>query len=214
MALKDRIQEAMDAAKKTAADLARATGKTPGAVSQWLDGTTKSIKGDTAAALQLATGFSATWLATGKGPKKSGSNVEAGPEIRGAVPLISWVQAGSWSAANDPLQPGEAERWMACLVPHSEGTYALRVKGDSMTAPHGNTRSYPEGSYIFVDPAKRSPVNGDRIVAKLEGEDAVTFKVYKNEDGRQWLHPLNPAHDPIRQPFSVLGTVIGKWEDG
>lgn len=103
---------------------------------------------------------------------------------------------------------------MPCIAPHSKATFVLRVKGDSMTAPHGNTRTYPEGSFVFVDPAKRSPINGDRIIARLWGADEVTFKVYKAEDGRQWLQPLNPAHEPIREQFSVIGTVIGKWEDG
>lgn len=38
--------------------------------------------------------------------------------------------------------------------------------------------------------------------------------VYKNEDGKQWLMPLNPLHEPIREKFHILGTVLGKWEDG
>lgn len=80
-----------------------------------------------------------------------------------------------------------------------------------MTAPHG--KSYPEGSIIIVEPDRRSPINGERIVAKLSGSEDVTFKVYKEEDGRRWLQPLNPSHEPIREPFKVLGTVIGKWED-
>lgn len=83
-----------------------------------------------------------------------------------------------------------------------------------MTAPSGNARTYPEGCFIFVDPERRSPVNGDRIVACLVGSNEVTFKVFKDEDGRRWLQPLNPSHEPIREPFKVLGTVIGKWEDG
>ncbi len=140
-----------------------------------------------------------------------GSNVSDGPIIKGEVPLISWVQAGDWNDAEDPFQPGDAEKWMPCPVNHSESTYALRVRGDSMTAQHG--RSYPEGCIIYVDPEKRMPVNGTRIVAKLEGSNDVTFKVYKNEDGRQWLQPLNPQHPPIFDQFKVLGTVIGKWED-
>lgn len=142
------------------------------------------------------------------------SNVLSGPDIRGKVPLISWVRAGSFCEAADPFTPGDAERWMDCPVNHSETTFALRVRGDSMTAPHGNGRTYPEGCIIFVDPERRSPVNGDRIVACLDGSHEVTFKVYKNEDGRQWLQPLNPTHEPIRLPFKVLGTVLGKWEDG
>lgn len=142
------------------------------------------------------------------------ANTEPGPDIRGKVPLISWVRAGEWCEAADPFQPGDAERWMDCPVSHSSSTFALRVRGDSMTAPHGNSRTYPEGCFIFVDPERKTPVNGDRIVACLEGSHEVTFKVYKNEDGRQWLQPLNPSHEPIREPFKVLGTVLGKWEDG
>ena len=102
---------------------------------------------------------------------------------------------------------------MDCPVSHSASTFALRVRGDSMTAPHGSGKSYPEGCYIFVDPERRAPVNGDRVVACLSGSDEVTFKVYKNEDGRQWLQPLNPAHEPIRDNFHILGKVLGKWED-
>lgn len=139
------------------------------------------------------------------------SNVEPAPEVRGGVPLISWIQAGEWNEASDPFHPGEAEAWIPSIKPHSDRAFALRVRGDSMTTSHGKT--YPEGCIIIVEPERRSPVNGERIVAKLEGSNEVTFKVYKEEDGRRWLQPLNPNHEPIREPFKVLGTVIGKWED-
>jgi SOS-response transcriptional repressor LexA len=142
------------------------------------------------------------------------ANVEAGPVLRGQVPLISWVRAGEWCEASEPLARADVERWMDCPVSHSAGTYALRVRGDSMTAPSGAARSYPEGSFIFVDPERRSPVNGERVVACLKDSNEVTFKVYKNEDGKQWLMPLNPLHEPIREKFHILGTVLGKWEDG
>ncbi len=162
--------------------------------------------------LAAACGVSVAWLANGEGPMVALSNVEPGPAVRGLVPLISWVRAGSWCEASDPLQPGDAEEWLPCPAAHSPGTFALRVRGDSMTAPHGNSRTYPEGCIIFVDPERKSPVNGDRVVACLVGQHEVTFKIYKNEDGRQWLQPLNPSHEPIREAFHVLGTVIGKWE--
>lgn len=169
-----------------------------------------------------ACGVDVNWLAKGEGnmlPRPAQPhlqqlvNTSPGPDLRGKVPLISWVQAGDFCQATDVMTPGEAERWMHCPVSHSPGSFALRVRGDSMTAPHGNSRSYPEGCFIFVDPERREPVNGDRVVACLSGTDEVTFKVYKNEDGRQWLQPLNPSHEPIRENFHILGAVIGKWED-
>lgn len=179
-------------------------------------------------ALQLAAAFGMTVemlqsdaehdvvaLMAGAGRPRSpseASNVEPASGSRGDVPLISWVAASDWCEAGDPYPPGVAEEWLPCPARHSKGTFALRVRGDSMTAPHGNTRTYPEGCVIFVDPERRSPANGDRIIACLEGAHEVTFKVYKNEDGRQWLAPLNPSHEPIRDPFRVLGTIIGKWE--
>ena len=70
MELKDRIREAMDGAGLKPLQLARATKKSSGAVTQWIDGTTKSLKAETASALEKATGYRADWIVTGKGEKK------------------------------------------------------------------------------------------------------------------------------------------------
>lgn len=138
-------------------------------------------------------------------------NTEPGPNLRAPVPLISWVTAGAFDTANDPLLPGEAEEWLPTPRNSGKHTYALRVRGDSMTAPHG--KSYPDGCIIFVDPEKRSPSTGDRIIAKLDGTDEVTFKQFISDAGRMWLKPLNPQYPLITEQFRVLGTIIGKWED-
>jgi transcriptional regulator with XRE-family HTH domain len=71
MTLSDRIREALAHSGKTQAQIAAETRKSPGAVSQWLDGRIKSLKAETAEALERATGFSSTWLVTGKGPSRS-----------------------------------------------------------------------------------------------------------------------------------------------
>ncbi len=68
MALKDRIQELVDVGHKRAA-LAKAAGKSPAAVTHWLNGETKEIKADSAAGLQTLTGYSSVWISEGKGPK-------------------------------------------------------------------------------------------------------------------------------------------------
>lgn len=218
MPLADRLLTAMERAGLSQADLARACDVKPPSVNGWLSGKAKFLRGENLLKASAALRVNEKWLATGEGPMLGSqdalSNVEPGPRLRGKVPLVSWVQAGNWCEALTPLHVTESERWMDCPVNHSSQTFALRVRGDSMTAPSGNNRSYPEGCYIFVDPERRDPVNGDRVVACLLDAHEVTFKVYKNEDGRQWLQPLNPSHEPIREPFRVLGTVLGKWEDG
>lgn len=128
-----------------------------------------------------------------------------------AVPLISWVRAGAWEAAADPYQPGDADEWLPCPAPHGPHTYALRVSGDSMTAPYG--RSYPHGCVIYVDPAQSGGVStGDPIIAKIDGEDGVTFKAFVEDGGRSYLKPLNPAYPLITDPFRVLGKVIGMYD--
>ena len=69
MELKDRLREVMEGAGLKKLQFAKAAGVSSGAVTQWLDGSTKAIKSSKAAALQAATGYSAVWIATGVGDK-------------------------------------------------------------------------------------------------------------------------------------------------
>lgn len=196
--------------------LSELSGIGQGVISKIERGTIKKTTG--IVALARALDCNPVWLETGEDQpgESAGQNIKTGnvgaiKAPAGEVPVISWVQAGAWHEVSEAFQPEDAERYLPIFRGHSSQTYALKVRGDSMTSPHG--KSYPQGSYIIVDPAKVSPDNGDRIIAKLEGSAEVTFKVYKDEDGRKWLAPLNSSHQPITEPFKVLGTVIGKWED-
>lgn len=208
----DRLKPEMDARGMDITKLATAMGISFQAVAKVRDGgrfgTTNNIK-----AAKIF-GLNSDWLASGKGPKKASeqeSNVTAARAFTGEVPVISWVQAGAWQDIADTFEPEDAERFLPIFRGHSVQTYALKVRGDSMTAVYG--KSYPEGCYVIVDPEKRSPVNGDRIIAITPGSKEATFKIFKDEDGRRWLAPLNTTHQIINEPFEVLGTVIGKWED-
>lgn len=172
-------------------------------------------------------GYAVDWITDGRGPKRQNagvvlssdtphsyahvdSDVSPGPDVKGRVPLISWVQAGVWNEAIDIYEPGYAEEWLPILQNGGSQAYALRVEGDSMTSSYG--KSYPEGTIIIVNPDLRSPSTGQRVVAKLNGTNKVTFKVFVEEDGRRWLKPLNPQHPPIYDEFDVIGTVTAKYE--
>lgn len=138
-------------------------------------------------------------------------NTQAAPDRRGVVPLISWVQAGDWMEAQDHYATGDAEAWMPCPTGHGPHTFALRVRGDSMTAGYG--RSYPNGCLIYVDPDQRGGItSGDRVVARLTGSNEVTFKVFIEDAGRLFLKPLNPQYPIIDAPFDLIGKVICKLE--
>lgn len=139
------------------------------------------------------------------------ANVAPGPRIQGHVPVISWIQAGAFCEAVDPFEPGDAEEWLPCPAKHSDRAYALRVKGDSMTSPHPGQKSYPEGTYIFVDPEKPL-TNGCRVVAKLNGE--VTFKTYAEDMGRTFLRPINPSYpamDITDKDVTFCGVLLGSY---
>jgi len=71
MSLKDRIREAMELRpdlKK--GEFAKQIGISGGALSQILNGDTKTLMAETAVEMERITGFRAYWLVKGKGSKK------------------------------------------------------------------------------------------------------------------------------------------------
>lgn len=127
------------------------------------------------------------------------------------VPLISCVSAGEFKEIIDNFQPGYAEDWYMRPNKGSESVVAMKVDGDSMTAPYGKT--YPSGCIIFIDPENRNPENGQPVLAKINGDDKITFKQFVIDGNTRFLRPLNPTYPPIMEKFRILGTVIGKYED-
>ena len=70
MSLQERINEAIAGSGMSPAEFARAAKVSQSAINQLCSGGTKSLKADTAAHIEIATGYKATWLAIGKGQKK------------------------------------------------------------------------------------------------------------------------------------------------
>ncbi|WP_158891928.1 MULTISPECIES: LexA family transcriptional regulator [unclassified Pseudomonas] len=204
------------------ARLAKATGVTAKAASKWLNGET--VPGSEKL-LKLASelGVRREWLEYGEGLERHSipaaqatepANTEPAPANRGNIPLISWVQAGSFQEATEAYAPGMAEQYLPCPVPHSTWTFALRVRGDSMFNPHGG-KSFGEGDIIYVDPEVEA-INRSFVVVKLVDEQEASFKQLVIEGSHKYLKAINPAWpEPFFQidgDAVIQGVVIAKLE--
>jgi SOS-response transcriptional repressor LexA len=138
------------------------------------------------------------------------ANVAPAPTHR-RVPLISWVQAGTWQDVVDNFHPGQADEWALAFdsLP-GKNAFALRVVGDSMTNPIQGRMSFPEGTIIIVDPG-RAAGPGDYVIAKDVQTQQATFKQLATDGGRWYLRPLNPAYPTVEiddPAVRVIGRVI------
>lgn len=202
--LASRINEAISSMPRgTKRILADKCGIAPAAVTGWSK--TGRIDKPNIAVVASVTGYSLTWLITGKGEKTSEeemSNIAPGPEIRGKVPLISSVPAGDFREAIDNLHPGDCERLVDASVPIGRHTFALRVDGDSMEP------EFRHGDVIIVEPDMQAEHN-DFVIAKNGGD--ATFKQLWKEGGEWYLKPLNDRY-PIKPlgDSSIIGVVREK----
>jgi SOS-response transcriptional repressor LexA len=195
------------------AAFARAIKKAPAQVSHWLTG--HRALGDAGARhIEMTLGLPQGYFDGKARGTPVLPNTEPGPDIVGRVPLISWVQAGHWSEIVDNFHPGDAEEWLPCPVKHSDRTFVLRVRGESMYNPYGRP-SFQEGDLIFVDPERQAD-HGSFVVVRLDDEQEATFKKLIVEGGKRYLRALNPAWpEPIIEiddNATICGVVIFKGE--
>ncbi|WP_167760117.1 S24 family peptidase [Paraburkholderia pallida] len=117
-------------------------------------------------------------------------NVEPGPEVRGKLPLISWVQAGAWESVVGNFAVEDAQEWLLSPIAASPRAYYLRVRGLSMFNPAGEP-SFRESDLILVEPQSHAE-SGALVVVMLDDEKEATFKQLIIEDGKKYLRALNP----------------------
>lgn len=122
-------------------------------------------------------------------------------------PVLSSVQAGSWSEACEPYTLKDIDIWLESDA-HIQGeAFWLKVEGDSMTAPVG--LSVPEGTFVLFDTG-REPVNGSLVIAKLSDSNEATFKKLIIDGGQRYLKGLNPAWPlvPVNGNCKIIGVAI------
>ncbi|MDN3488749.1 XRE family transcriptional regulator [Pseudoalteromonas sp. APC 3694] len=133
--------------------------------------------------------------------KSANNNVSPGPTIKATAPLISWVQAGSWSEITE-IKAYDAERFM-CPVNCSDLTFVLKVQGISMEP------KFDEGDLIFVDPEAEC-IHGSYVVARLDDDNQATFKQLIIENGHKFLKAANPNWPEQLIPINGNCTLVGK----
>lgn len=180
------------------------------AIAQWLSGNVKSLRAETAAALETATGFKARWIITGKGEERLGEADKLQPTLR-AVAQLFWSQAGV-VRTHAEMRDTAVEDWVSCPVPHGPDAFALRVRGSSMHNPSGPL-SFAEGDWIYADP-DRTPRHGSLVIVRDNDEAEARFRQLLIEGKHFYLQALNPAWpERITEASAntdICGVVIGR----
>ncbi len=207
--LAQRVLQLRTAKGWTQGQLAAAAGVSQGSIGNIENGTRLDPRATTLTGIAQALGVDAHWLSSAEGemhripygaaPEPSQPtpllvNTSPGPNVRGAVPLISDIQAGMYTEFVDNFSGdyGSAEL-IPTTVPVGQRTFALRVTGDSMSP------EFTPGMLLIVEP-ELDPQPGDYVIAK-NGCEETTFKQLVNDGGDWYLKPLNP-----RYPLKLLGT--------
>ena len=198
------LKKALDASGNTQDELSEESGVPQSTISRILSGKSSDPFIKTRRKLEAALGVTIT---------VEDSNLQEAPVRRGRIPMISWVSAGLFSEVIDLYEPGYAEDWVDSFRPHSPGTFALRVKGDSMVSPNPLEQSFPHNCIILVDP-ERPVSSGSRVIARYKPTNEASFKVYIEDGERKFLRPLNPTYSPVElnHQYDLIGVVFEKIE--
>lgn len=69
------------------------------------------------------------WLATDDGEiGLRDSHVEVGPDIKGRIPLINWIQGGDWTEIAEEFAYEDTEAWCDVTGKAFEGCFSRRVQ--------------------------------------------------------------------------------------
>lgn len=209
--LAERIKSARNHAKLTQKALALKVGVEQPVISQLETG--KNLQSAHLPKIAHVCGVNAIWLSENIGPMIGGKIKDTNigdtrqPVESFRYPVISWVAAGAWAEAVEPYPAGFSDRYEFSEYDSKGPAFWLTVKGDSMTAPAG--QSVTEGTLILVDTeAEVSP--GKLVVAKLPDSNEATFKKLVNDGGRLFLKPLNPSYpiEPFDERCRIVGVVV------
>ncbi|ENW05266.1 LexA family protein [Acinetobacter beijerinckii] len=163
------------------------------------------------------------WLISGSGEmalsfnsnnEKHDSNTSNPFPIAGRlVPVISWIQAGSWTTVEAVPAGTQFEEWLPPNPKCGKHGYGLEVVGESMLPdfrPHDKI-------YVNPDFQISDLKTGDLVIVACDEETEATFKKLIVESNGMYLEPLNPKWlekiMELREGCKLVGKVVGLYRD-
>ncbi|WP_335956590.1 S24 family peptidase [Acinetobacter bereziniae] len=217
MSLHARIKQKLEEKNLRAADLARATKKSPVSAKKWLDG----VSVPTAENLKVIArflGVTDDWLLFGKESKQPVSNIEHESNVSfistplREIPLLDYVQAGLFhDVGYDGINP-IGSSWTTYMGAKPECVFSLKVEGLSMSP------TFMPGDELVVDGSLEAKPGSLVIAQEVQhGVARTTFKKYRvigvNEFGVDIIElvPLNPDFPTLNSlqiDISIIGVVV------
>lgn len=118
------------------------------------------------------------------------------------VPIYGQIPAGMASMTEQEIEGHVSLDHHSANVSKSHGTFALRVRGDSMIDAH-----ILDGDLVILEQSKEVH-NGDIVAALIDGE--TTLKRYVVDRGRPYLKAENPRYPnliPARE-LKIQGVMV------
>jgi repressor LexA len=118
------------------------------------------------------------------------------------VPIYGQIPAGMASLTEQDIEGHVSLDHHSANVSKTHGTFALRVRGDSMIGAH-----ILDGDIVILEQSKEVH-NGDIVAALIDGE--TTLKRYVVDHGRPYLKAENPRYPnliPARE-LKIQGVMV------
>ncbi len=197
----DRIKSRMKTLGMTQEALAKKMGITRGAITHYLSGRrVPPLRQLEKMAIILQT--DAAWLQFGIALEvdpetytKKFKVVEDLPSLY-PIPILAWDQVEVITDTS-LLDRKKITEWVPRMYSEGLQSFALYVRGDSMTSPYGHMDSFREGDLVQFDNDHKA-THGKYVIAILSGAREAIFRQYINEGGIQYLKPLNPQYPLVK----------------
>lgn len=119
------------------------------------------------------------------------------------IPVIGFAQAGSFGFFDEQGYP-DGDSWDDIEFPEFEskddGTYALRINGDSMEP------LYRQNDILVVSP-KSSVRKGDRVIVKTTNGEVMAKELVRQNESLIELLSLNPNHENRKIPQNEISWI-------